>query len=262
MLQAVFSRATFVALAFLSVLFLCPTSVPGQVARVKVTGGALFRLAPLPAQLLARSGDIEIRTLTPAQRLGIARPPRGDGGGASVGNLFLSQSLYSDPDDGNVVVLLWDEVTPNPTGVEVFFGEVSLGLIAGGLGPEGIGITEVPPGLQRFQIVSLDDGSTAVADQLVLEEQPFADATGLSCSTLGPDVDQPGTCVIAIDWTSPGDIEVVAQSYVLSIDNRSFAPVDATEITRLEIDAVPPGDHVISLRGSSQTPAGKATGIN
>jgi hypothetical protein len=184
---------------------------------------------------------------------------RGDGGGADVTNLNIAQLLYSDPTLGNAVALLWTETTSNnPDGVTISVDGVVRGTVPGLAdadlpGTQVIGVPQVLPGNHHFTVSGA--GTTAEADHLVLDTQPFADPTGVQCRTGGRDPED-ATCDMVITWSQP---QVEPENISIFI-NGIFQIERPATLRQFTFIHVPAGSYTVELRGASTNADGTYLG--
>jgi hypothetical protein len=174
-------------------------------------------------ELLAEKGSLRLRSAPRAERersmhwLTTALSSRGDGGGGDVAELRALQTAYSDPVDGNIVLLLWTENTSNnpdgaPGGIDILVNGEVLGALpalpdAELPGTNGIQIGGVPVGTFTFGVRGV--GPLMEVTQNVLALQPFPDAADLQCTEGARDPGPPPTCEMVLSWTNPGPVPTV-----------------------------------------------------
>ena len=225
------------------------------------TGVALFVVLCIQGFLPGGTGDLvplsgeELRL---AEALHAARRGAGDGAGADVGSLEAYQTRFLDsgcsfpPQCGgpcNIVLLVWQEDTLNPSGVRVLVNGVELGTVAGLTevpGVNGVNIISVPAGVITFRVEDVVGGTFDEAEILVLDAQPFDDPQDLACSAGSAGAG--GTCQLIVSWTNG---EPSPESYEAYVDD-SYVATASGEENLLIVNGVSPGTHTVGLVGITQ----------
>ena len=142
-------------------------------------------------------------------------PPRqGDGSGGNVLNLEVMQILYSDPTFGNAVFVLWEETTPNLSGVNVYevteLGESLVDTVAGLTVDRipGINFTQfanLPIGAITYRVEGIGTPASAQDSIVIVANSPLEDVPSVTCQQ-GPSSDGGATCNLVITWTLPPTI--------------------------------------------------------
>jgi hypothetical protein len=191
---------------------------------------------------------------------------RGEGGGADVFDLAAIQTDYSNPQDGNVVLLTWQESIANaPDSLTLYLDQVEIEactafapLPAGQVpGDNFTFVCNVEAGRRSF-LLEANDGAFAEVDITVLEEQPFEDPENFSCEAGAVNLDQngmpDGTCQILLGWTKlppfPTTLTVLLGGTPLG-----NLPGDGLGRYVTLIDA-PPGESCFGLLGFLETEEG------
>jgi hypothetical protein len=188
------------------------------------------------------------------ERLGARRGGPGDGGGATVADLFLIQIEFVDsacpsgscPEPCNVVLMAWTETAPEPGGVRISVDGSLLGTLPG-LPPNqipginGVNILNVPAGEHTFAIEATDNGSTDSTTITVLDSQPFGNPQDIQCRS--GDIDGGGTCGLIVSFENPGP---APGAYGVFLDDRFVGEIDG-EIAELSVAGVMPGEHCVTL---------------
>ncbi len=172
-----------------------------------------------------------------------ARRSLGDGAAGTVSGLTVIQTNFTDPEFGNVAFLIWTEPEENAAVViTVLSGEDTI--IMGEVDPvppeqrdtgdvtNSVFIDQLPAGPLTFRVEEggVPDDALEV-DQLMLEEQPFADVEDLSCSEGATALN--GTCTLVIEWNA---VEPLPSFHLMVANDQSLG----TTVTGLdELFAVP-----------------------
>jgi hypothetical protein len=181
----------------------------------------------------------------------------GQGGGGDVSGMNTFQTTYEGTT--GTVVIVWRETTENPDGVNIFEDGTLLGSVAGLPadqlpGTNGVTIGEVPVGVHTYRIEG--GGSSAEKSQEVVAAQPFADPTGVSCTTGDFREPENGTCQMDVTWSVEG---TAPTRYALLINGTQIANLDGAD-RDVTVNNVPPGNHCAALVGILQTPKGNYQG--
>lgn len=198
-----------------------------------------------PVRLIAEKDGFRLLSVPPRLRVSVGALKTGDGGGGDVAGLSSTQVSYSDPVDGNVVLLVWVENTLNPSGVNIYVNDALIGDVPG-LPVPGVNLVSVapfPPGLFKLRVESIDDGSVSEVSQLFLAAQPFSDAMNLSCSP--GDIAGPGSCSIEASWDNPGPLP---DEYVVLLNGAPLGSLPGDSLGVI-IDGVSPGAHLLTVIG-------------
>jgi hypothetical protein len=146
---------------------------------------------------------------------------------------------YSDPEDGNVVALLWDQTTAGSVRVEV--DGALIGTVEGGAGRNVVSVTNVPEGEHSFEVFQ---GTTSLGslNQEVLPIPMISRVSITDCTQSN----NPNECEIEVTGESDGppvtyiDIFVDGQFAVQAIEEEN-----ATEFGPVTVPITTKGDHEI-----------------
>lgn len=167
----------------------------------------------------------------------------GDGGGGDVvGPITVIQTSYSDPVNGNVVLLIWNETVSNPQGVDVFVDDVQVGTV-------NLDLAFVPsmePGEHVFRVQESGVPKPSFAEGVftVLETQPFSDARDPQCEEGA--LDGKGRCEIVLSWVNPGPLPTF---YLIQIDGNDAEENLSGKETGTVVPGLEPGAHSASIIG-------------
>ena len=168
----------------------------------------------------------------------------GDGGGAGLdAPLTVIQTEYSDPVDGNVVLLLWNGATPGAE-LDVYLDGKNVGTVTD---PGLAFLPEVSPGPHAFRIEDpAAPGSVAEGALRVLDEQPFEDPGSVQCGRMIKDGDF--TCSVEVTWTNPASGPLPSYHLVFGDDERGLTTDSGAE-TSITLEGISPGLHDVTLVG-------------
>lgn len=217
-------------------------------------GGEKVRDVPdSPRRLIAERHGFRMYTAP-----GALRPTRDSraaerGRGGAVAGLSTTQVAYSDPTSGNVVLLVWDETTPNSSGVNVLVNNILIGAVPGRPEPDtnSVFLEGFPDGLFTLQVESIDDGSRSEASQLFVGAQPFSDAANVRCSP--GDVPGPDACSLEVDWENPGP---APEMYVVLLNGINLGTIPGDTLA-LSIENAPPRNYAVTLVGFDRSEEGQ-----
>ncbi|MBN1443060.1 MAG: hypothetical protein JXA90_10130, partial [Planctomycetes bacterium] len=205
--------------------------------------------------------DIELASI-------VRRKGEGGGGDIAAGSLVLIQTFFLDskcsypPCGGspcNALLVLWDENSYNPEGVDVYVNDEKLGTLPG-LPPEdlpGINLAPIyplPPGPCLIRIEDPNTGSSEQAEILVLDSQPFGDVQRMRCQQ--GELEIGGTCGLIATWTTPGPLP----SYLGALVNGEVAAVLDPDTRGLPLVGVPPGTYTVEVVGLLENAEGNYRG--
>jgi hypothetical protein len=178
---------------------------------------------------------------------------RSGGGGDVVAPLKLIQTGFSDPLNGNVVLLIWDQTVPSPGGVQVLIDGSPVGTFQD---PGGLAfITDLEPGDHSFRVqdAGVENPTWAENHLPILTSQPFGDPTALAC---GESVrETAGTCRVLLRWVNSSS---PPSFYLILLDDETAAQTsDSTESSAL-MSGVTPGVHKLTLIGFLQVVPGNS----
>jgi hypothetical protein len=87
----------------------------------------------------------------------------------------------------NVVLLIWEEATFNPAGVDLYLDDTQIGTLPGV--PEGetnrvrtLFLGGLEPGVRRFRVEETNEGTFDELELEILASQPFGDASNVQCA--------------------------------------------------------------------------------
>jgi hypothetical protein len=197
----------------------------------------------------AEPGDGDYR-LPPELRWLEGRPrgARGDGGGSDVSDVQAIQTSYSDPANGNVVLLIWSESVPNPAaGITISLDGARIATVDGLPAEQLPGqntrfITTLSAGAHTF-LVEAQDGSFGETSINVLGAQPFADVKDIRCEQ-GP-VNDNQTCQVIVSWTN---LPPFPTSFKILLNDNVLGDVPGT-IQRLTLRDAPAGENCFTVIG-------------
>ena len=176
---------------------------------------------------------------------------RAEGGGGDVANLTVIQVEYSLPEDGNVVLLIWDETIPNFSGVALTLidpedPENTLGpLTLDGLAPDELPgsqtafVAGIPEGTWTFQIEGSGEPGLDQLDMEILAEQPFADVENLACSE-GAAADDASSCDLVITWDTP---EPLAGYHLIIVNGIAQLQTTSGSADTVVLNGAPPNEY-------------------
>ncbi|MEM7263133.1 MAG: hypothetical protein AAF488_14175 [Planctomycetota bacterium] len=125
---------------------------------------------------------------------------------ASVENLDLQQVAYANVGgdaDNNVVIMIYDEPTPNAFGVQVSINGTVLGNLPPNAGGAGFGISNVAAGETTIELSQVMGNSTTSATIEIVDDHPFAIAENVSCA-------EDGRCSLLTTFDNAGDASFLA----------------------------------------------------
>ncbi len=169
-----------------------------------------------------------------------ARAQAQDGAGGNVQALAVLQTDFeASGNASNTVLLIWDETSPNLTGVRITAVDEFGASIGDGIRVDGLGIDElpntntafvggIPAGRITFTVSGAGVPSDAEASITVLSEQPFADVANLSCVE-GRVVNPDALCDLVVTWESN---EPVPTSHTILVQSGTFQLATSTETGR------------------------------
>jgi hypothetical protein len=171
-----------------------------------------------------------------------------------VGPLTVIQTEYSDPLNGNVVLLLWEETAPAPDGVNVLVDGILLGTVRN---PGIVFVTGVAGGDRSFRVEEAGgSGPTEAEGRLeVLDAQPFGDVTELQCSGT---VSEKEGCGLVIGWTNA---PMLPSFYMILADEILAERTDDSRLTSATIHGLAPGPHKLTVIGFLEAAPGSASAL-
>lgn len=234
----------------LSVVVWCVTTsaVSAAGTHLDFRGGRQILIPPDRfANLIAETDGWRLYSAPSARDVLRYRMRAGEGQGGSVAALTVTQVAYSDPVNQNGALLVWDETTLNPGGVNIYVDGTLIGSVEGAEEPgtNTAFLVGFPAGRFVIEVESIDDGSTAEATHMFVAEQPFSDATNLVCHP--GDVTGSDACSLEATWENPGP-EPEVYAVVLNGTPLGTIPGDDHELT---VENAPPGPYTLSLVGFS-----------
>lgn len=208
-------------------------------------GGEIRDVTNSPRRLIGESDGFKMFSVPSALRVTRDSFRAEQGQGGDVAGLSTTQVAYSDPNDGNVVLLAWDETTSNASGVNVLVNDGLIGTVPGlpESGTNSVFLAGFSDGLFTIKVESIDDGTTSEATQLFVGEQPFSDATNLSCQPGG--IAGPEACNLDAIWENPGPAPEV---YVVILSGFLMGTIPGDEL-ELTVENAPPGPYTVTLVG-------------
>jgi hypothetical protein len=258
------------------------------VARRQWIADQLDTVAVIDASGQARRMTIEVSRAETAwvlRHLGAKRQARGDGGGASVENLFAMQARYRNsncpfiPEGGaepaNVIFLFWDNPSANPLGVDVFLDGSLLTTVQDN--PQNPAQTVFPiagieGGVHVFRVEEGNEGTSAEVEIEIFDTQPMADARDLTVEE-GPTAVAEGgaeSCALVASWKNlcpaPDTYAVIISGQPVDPDPNDGvtpAPIRATidpiqsYYTLLNVGGAPDGDYsaqIVAFLEPPETP--------
>lgn len=176
-----------------------------------------------------------------------------DGGGADVDNVLLAQIGYSDPTDGNVLLVQFDEVGAPNAGIGVLINGSPLGAVPSGT--PAIVLTLLDAGPTEVGLIGLDGagdpvGSPAIASHIVVDAQPFDDPEASCVQAEDPDS---GECGLLVTLTNGGALPAL---YSVSVNGAFLGTVAAAAENQIFITGLPNGVNTLDVFGILPTAAG------
>jgi hypothetical protein len=159
---------------------------------------------------------------------------------AALADFSTIQFVYSHPQDGNVVALIWDQTTAGTVRVEV--DGVSIGTVAAGAGTNLANVTNVPEGTHTFEVFQ---GTTSLGS---LEQDVLSTVMTGNAAILCNQSDNPDDCEIIVSGTSDGppvtfiDIFVDGEFAVRAVEDDREHPTDFRPVV---VHIATKGDHTI-----------------
>ncbi len=231
-----------------------------------------YQLQPVDGDLgnvISRGGQSRIHLPGPSARalanqLLEQRLKRGDGSGGNVDNLQVIQVDYSDPTDGNVVLLIWIEESPNLSGITVSVldenGELLVqgnrsGLPGANLpGANSVAVSILPDERLTFMVEGNGDPMSSETEFVILAEQPFADVENFACSE--GETNDAGNCDMFLVWDTPAPLPsyhfILLNGDLLGVT--ASGAIDNVNAGLVNPALLPPGDYVATNLGFLETP--------
>ncbi len=244
-------RASSLSVCLVVLVCACPGGLEARPARLEYRPGPALTEAEAAPRALSASGRMRMRTLGASER-SVGRHMRTLPGGGDVSDLFTVQVAFSDPVDGNVVAIFYDEPTPNAAGVRVLIDGLLLGVVPNGQGAPGVAISGFIPGPAVIRVEGAN-GTFSETVQVVLADLPFALPTNLSCRQ-GIVTDT--SCELVGEWENAGPLP---DRYIVFLNGQNLGavPGDALDVG---INGIAAGDYSLALVPFTPSATGNYSG--
>ncbi len=223
-------------------------------------------------ELVNREGELGLYRPGPATRRLAAwlmdRSRTGDGGGGNVRDLVAVETNFSDELNGNVVLLIWTEETPNLTNIRVVQVEGDVETVLGTVdalggadlpGANSIFVINVPEGPITFIVEGNGEPMRAETTINILAEQPFSDVENFTCAE--GETNDLGNCDMIITWDTPPPLPGYHVILLGPVDGppdyviqTPGGATDRVAIGNLLPGLLPPGDYELTNLGFLETP--------
>ena len=237
-----------------------------------------YQLAPVEEDLgtlVSQNGETRIYRPGPStQRVVdwiVDQRAKGDGRGGSVSDLLVIQTAYSDPTNGNLVLLIWNEETPNLSDIllsvvdengETLLSGTVPALTGGELpGTNSIFVPTIPEGQMTFVLEGDGDPSMTESTMMILPDQPFADVENFSCAEGA--TNDVGNCDMFLTWDTPTPLPTYHLILLDEADDPNPDPVlgqtgsgavDSVNAGLVLPDLLPPNTYEATILGFLLTP--------